>query len=362
MHLLDHNPIAFAADLSLARGKIYLRTSMQNETLPGVTAQKSRKLILHIGAHKTGSSAIQGFLRRRRPDFLALGWAFCFRQERPLNWGHMFSFKAEADGARFGFVKAPFQSFLNQLDNGKHDIILSAEDLFFLDGLEVRLFAQEMAKRFTEITIVCYLRRQDHMAMSHWSQGAKTVQSALVFGRPDHSLPHLTPFVVQYLDYASKLAHWKKALPEAKMVVRIYDREAFPNSDVITDFLTATGLDIQQDAPIGDANMSFGATTVRFIYMLRAAGILQKHISRMLAARLIPITNDKLLPTRAEAEAFVDMFSDSNAMLPEIVGHDFAFDSDYSRYPETAVVPPLDEEFVRTTLLMLLADSTNQQP
>ncbi|MBI1172717.1 hypothetical protein GC209_15075 [bacterium] len=325
--------------------------------------KKPRNLILHIGAHKTGSSAIQIFLRRSNPELHKLGWAFAFRPGKRANWGHLIKFKPEENGAGASFTLArpELDALFEHLDKGRRNIILSAEDLFFLDGPEIKLLCEGLAKRFDGISIVCYLRRQDQMALSQWAQGAKTLQSALIFGQTQHIFPDLTLHSLRYLDYATKIEQWSAALPQAHLIVRAYDRTQFPDGNVVADFVAAVGLRLPPDEAPDEVNTALGATTARFIYLLRQNGFTQKQINGIVTSGLLPVTSDKILPSRAEAEAFMDLFADSNARLPGLLGQKFAFSADYSKYPKKAVLPPLDPDYVRDALMVLLADALKQR-
>ena len=198
-----------------------------------------RKLILHIGAHKTGTSAIQQYLLRHKQALIDKGWFYCERPGMPTNWGHMFRVQAEANGARISLGPLVMKRMLQLMDSGQPNVIFSAEDLWFMDEANIAAFSEAMAERFCKVTVIAYVRRQDLMAISHWLQGGKTVQSALIFGGQDGPLKNINAGMLRYLDYASVLQAWQAALPQADLVVRVYDRELFPNGNVVADFLTA---------------------------------------------------------------------------------------------------------------------------
>lgn len=321
-----------------------------------------RTLVLHIGAHKTGSSAIQSFLKQNRETLESEGWSYCTLPGRPLNWGFLFDVAKRDEGAAFSLLPEVFARLLAQIDAGTGNVILSIEDLFFLDSANIAIFTSAMTKRFAAIRVITYLRRQDQMAMSHWAQGAKTIQSALIFGKQDYPLPALTPAVRDYLDYAALIERWKRALPDASFVLRLYDRDQFENRDVIADFLVASGIDIPATHAISDVNASMGASSVRLLYLLRNAGLGQKQIRRLVNGNEVPQTKDKVYPSRAEAEAFVAAFAESNQRLAEMAGRETFFAQDFSAYPETAEMPPLDPAFVQDSLLKFLVNTAKLVP
>lgn len=324
--------------------------------------ENRRKLVLHIGAHKTGSSAIQSFLHMHRADLNAKRWIFCTPPTGLPNWGPMFGVDPKASSPKFRLLPEVFAQLLARIDRRARDVILSVEDLFFLDSPDVAVFAAALKRRFPEITIICYLRRQDQMAMSHWAQGGRTAQSALIFGSKDNPLPELTPHVRNYLNYAKRLTMWQTALPKANCLWRCYNRDTFPNRDVVADFLAATGIELDAGTAVTVANEALGASSVRLVYLLREAGVPQPQIHRMLRSGLIPATDDKVWPSRAAAMAFVQAFTASNAKLAEMAGRESFFSNDYDSHPEQSHIPPMDPEFVIPSLLRLLTNALKQIP
>lgn len=316
-----------------------------------------RKLILHIGAHKTGSTALQLYLSRQKRRLAAQAWVFCESAGRPLNWGQMVLVRRTPEGADFPLNPAGFATLLAVVDASARNMILSAEDLFFLQDPEIATFTSALRKRFDQVTLIAYVRRQDRMTISHWQQGGRTVQSALVFGGVKGPLDNINPGMLAYLDYATRLQAWQLALPEAKLIVRVYDRALFAGGDVVADFIAATGLNLHPDGHNDDVNTAMGATTVRFIYQLRAAGLLQRPIEQALKRNLIEMTSDKIAPSRDKARAFVQMFGDSNARLARMLGQEAAFSPDYAMYPDTEVMPPLDPDYIQRHLWVLLAEA-----
>ena len=286
-----------------------------------------------------------------------MNWFFCERHDRPTNWGHMFRIEREADGARFPLARVVMNRMLNLIDSNTMDVVFSAEDLFFLDDAEIAYFCDAMRSRFSDIIVLAYVRRQDLMTLSQWAQGGKTVQCALIFGGLKGPLENINPYMLKYLDYAGRLEVWKAALPNCDMRIRIYDRDLFPNRDVICDFIDASGLDLKPDGYEGDVNSTMGAKTVRFVYLLRAAGILQGPIKNALNNGRIPVTSDRVMPSAAEARDFVSMFAESNKRLAQMMGKQSVFSDDFSSYPDTAVMPPLDPNYVQEALLSLLVDA-----
>ena len=196
-----------------------------------------QQLILHIGAHKTGTSAIQVYLRRNQAKLQARGWQILLPpkpQGRPANWNFLFRIDP---GPVFRLHSSALQTMQAQIDKNSRNVILSAEDLFFLEPPEIHEFAKSIASRFDRIHLVAYLRRQDRMAISHWQQAAQTAQSAALFGNPTGPLLELSDAAAAYLDYSARLEAWIAACTPQKVSCRVYDRARLADGDAVTDFL-----------------------------------------------------------------------------------------------------------------------------
>ena len=321
---------------------------------------RARKLILHIGAHKTGTTAVQEYLFAKSGLLEERGWFLAHITGKPLNWGHMFRVvlgprqKGETIFPANPLIQA---TLLEAIDATPLDVILSSEDLFFLNAEGIADFAPALRQRFDDITVVAYLRRQDKMALSQWLQGGRTIQSAMVFGGSLPPFDNMGAEAMVYLDYATKIEAWEAAFPGARMVLRPYDRALFLNGNVIEDFLALAGIEMEVESRLPDFNRALGSNTVRLVYMLREAGIGQRHIAAGFAKEVFRDKGVQVQPSAAEARAFLERFTESNARLAARMGMDQVFDDDMSAYPPEASFPPLDPDYVQSTLLRLYIEA-----
>jgi hypothetical protein len=336
-----------------AQGFAKFRRDASPEREADVSETSNRRLVLHIGAHKTGTSAIQVFLNRAMGKLMEQDWVFAPQPQGHLNWSPMVVMHQTATGGTFRLNEVVLQNLVQRIRARRRHLIVSAEDLFFLDPPEITRFAAEMHKLASDITIISYLRRQDQMALSQWAQGARTIQSAVVFGSEAGQLRPLTDQMRSYLDYSGRLDQWRAAFPQARIITRIYDRRAFAGGDVVRDFLLALGLGVEGvEVPL-EVNSAFGTRTVQFYYWLRAQGLSQPEIWAISERKLVEVTQDRALPSRAEAAAFLGAFDASNARLATMLGTERAFDTDMSAYPDVSGFGPLDPEFKLRNLMAL---------
>lgn len=188
-----------------------------------------KKLYLHIGAPKSGSTAIQHFLMLNRDLWASEGYGIYFpfdvSEEDLLNLWDMSpiwtNFRTrDVDG---------FMKYVNETNF--HAYILSDEMLFnkslFFNFAQKKLHVLE--NNF-KITIILYLRRIDDVTFSMWRWHTKFLYTNGAFN----------PFfdnVYKYWDIKSIIQQIQHYLPEAEIKIRSY---SFPlYNDIIMDFVNA---------------------------------------------------------------------------------------------------------------------------
>ena len=209
------------------------------------------EVILHIGAGKTGSTALQNFLSYNRGALAARQVAYPRLPgpdtdrpgvaHNPLAYALM----AGAGETSLRAARRALESAARSADR----IILSAEVFYmrpreqeFGDDFEgyarakrdgIRATA-ELLSGFT-VRPICYVRRQDHWLESVYQERVKTWKpvepDAAAFAERIRE-PH----------FRWQLDLWAKQFGEQNIVVRPYDRARMRGGDVIDDFLAATGL------------------------------------------------------------------------------------------------------------------------
>ena len=131
-----------------------------------------RRLILHIGTHKTGTSSIQSWLKSRRMVLKEHGFWYgaTDRPPHPELPKHSSLYRALAtDHLDFDVEK---RMILEDFDRSGCDTLILSEE-----GLSEPYFrrlerAAEFGEHF-EVEIVCFLRRQDHFLESLWNQRSR---------------------------------------------------------------------------------------------------------------------------------------------------------------------------------------------
>ncbi len=189
-----------------------------------------KKIFLHIGSGKTGSTAIQyalqdfqdrGLLKKHDFDLLWRDLPILINTIKEKN----------PKKPKFNDLLTFIEKFL--YSTKKNNIIISCEALFRVLHWG-DLFFSELAKIFQDydVKILAYLRRQDYKIESSWAQGCKFLRSPEKLLIPKHSQP-----------YKVTLDRYAQAFGKENITVRIYDRNKLYNNDSRADFLQWAGLE-----------------------------------------------------------------------------------------------------------------------
>ena len=230
-----------------------------------------KKIFLHIGTFKTGSTALQFHMHQNRKNLLRQGFYYgdyfdnyylhsnlCYGllKEALISYGIFEKYK---DHPRFLNVAEEPSSVINRIKENSlncSNIIISCE-AFFADAFrtlvglrnelskkvkkDINRYMRERLKSllFTisdDIVIVCYFRRQDLFIESQYNQYCKNTW----YGDCNDKLPTFKEFV-QYnpieLDYLSVLDEWRAIFDGANFVIKPYEEATFKH-DLISDFYT----------------------------------------------------------------------------------------------------------------------------
>ncbi|RJT32727.1 hypothetical protein D3227_26480 [Mesorhizobium waimense] len=200
------------------------------------------RLILHIGTHKTGSTALQQFLSANAKGLSEYG--ICYAS--PV---HEFNFNSIVSAFLLD-GQEKFRYFLLENlrkaeRNGAHTIIASSENLYAMvrylacfkaekTSAEVLAKERSLIERLraaipghVECHVLCYVRRPDHYLESLYNQNVK--RGALLTG----DVVDFLNTINDMLDYHRYLSIWRDVFGSRACSVRAYEA-ALPN--LIDDF------------------------------------------------------------------------------------------------------------------------------
>ncbi|WP_374015684.1 glycosyltransferase family 4 protein [Phaeobacter sp. A36a-5a] len=297
--------------------------------------KKKRKLWLHIGSHKTGSTSLQIALRQGQMQQTLGSWSYLHAKPRvdfnPLIRNH------KMGGNMYSELRWPFlerrMADADQRECG--DCIIATEMLFWLmNPNDIRALHRRLREHFDEINVVAYLRRQDTLALSHRKQVILGQTAYQFYGAQLQALPVYRPHMMRYFDYATKLARWEEMFGAGNVTVRRFQRSDLVGGDTVLDFYNLVGL-TPPDNPPRD-NEAWSRSQILAGLWLRQQGFPKSSFEQIL--RELP-EDGPLLPSRAEMQGFLARFDDINRRLaqrydPE--GPESFFDLEFDRYPEVA--------------------------
>lgn len=209
------------------------------------------KLVLHIGAEKTGSTALQVFLRRHERALFAKGIIFPDLFQTP-NAGELYLSAASGDSidyldASLFRGKAKFRErYIKQLgkelgclaaSNHCKVCILSSELLYsrIRDVEALRRLKSSLLRGFDDIRIVCYIRNQAERVLGLSMEALKQGSYLPQIRSPKDHLD-----LAFSCDYRKSLSRWIEVFPGG-VTVRRFERSSLVNGDIIDDFLDVIG-------------------------------------------------------------------------------------------------------------------------
>ena len=251
-----------------------------------------------------------------------------------------------------------FQAELTRLKSNTDLLVITSEHfhsrLRSVD--EVKRVYDLLAPFSDDIEIVVYLRRQDRLAVSLFSTKCRGDFSQFEI------LPDPKSVDEHYYNYRLLIDRWSSVFGADKIVVRNYDAVTRGDSRLLLDFIDVAGLpnEIEYEFPPKQNQGLSGRAQAGLLYLNSAVSTvtaydvaLKRHVSEMLRD-MYP--GEEMLPSRADAEAFYDLYRASNSSLARTyLSSEILFDEDFSRYPEEGCdVEKLDE--VRSEVLKIVVE------
>lgn len=224
-----------------------------------------KEIIVHIGMHKTGSTAIQksldqfenediSFISIDNPNASrAIVTAFSRRYLEYEHWKKAFMTTEEIEQLRSRY-RADLQSKLQQISTPR--AIISGEDISSFDPQSARKLLDYLANYADTVRIISYVRDPLSLAVSAFQEQVKNGQGELPkkFG----------------MNYQRRIQKFVNLVGHENMIVREYAPKKFTNGCVVEDFCELAGIDASTVA-VQRANESLTADAVKAIYYLNAS-------------------------------------------------------------------------------------------
>jgi len=239
--------------------------------------KKIKRLILHIGTRKTGSTSIQESLGRSRVALLKHN--IHYPSIKPFN--HIFKFvpifmedpaealyfkrTLEPKENKFFKVKNYREAWIKEIELCEQEhFIISAEELtqpHFTEGAVKRL-REFVEQYFEEVTIIAYVRHYDQLISSQ-------IQQEVMIGYIPASIGELVQEFLNCpptISYQESLRKWINVFGSENLIVRPFDPLAFQNGNLLADFFHTLGLPADDiSIPEIMSNVSLGKHAVVFL-------------------------------------------------------------------------------------------------
>jgi hypothetical protein len=195
-----------------------------------------KTLYIHIGAHKTGTSALQYFFSQNRNVLEQNDYHYA-GQKRAC---HDFSneLKTKTFSEIISNEDSTSQKYVNEIKQTScKNIILCSEGFITLKENEVATLRKIFPDGY-RIKIIIYLRRQDERLELSYNQCVKGVKTRWQQKFSD-CLPHMLESGA--FDYYSVLLPWSRIFEKENIIVRVFEPEQLPDG-IYRDFLKVAGL------------------------------------------------------------------------------------------------------------------------
>ncbi|MCB1756162.1 MAG: hypothetical protein KDJ38_11600 [Gammaproteobacteria bacterium] len=274
-----------------------------------------KKIVLHIGRHKSGTTSIQQFLHTN-PEWLGrFGYYYPTIGKRAYahhELGERFSRQSlRSAGPEYLLKNDEYaKSLIAEIDATDKSIIISSEAFQNCDPSVIKKLFDKY-----DVRIVIYLRNQVSYLPSAYAQKIHATDYA---GTMEQFYQDIFD-----IDYHRFLSNWERQFP-GKLTVRIFDRNTLIANDVVMDFLQSV-LDIDTSdntIPVTgqDANPTLTSRLLAYkLYINTTYGdslnqAFRRDLYRELGALSRTDDSARVLPSAALAEQVIRDSEESNRL------------------------------------------------
>lgn len=206
-----------------------------------------KRLYIHIGLPKTGTSAIQNYLVTNY-DLLKDKHNLFYPKLGRAGDGshHNIAWALSANPYKELLDDAKQRELLielrNEIDSSTCSSALLSSECFAMHSNKA--FKEIIASNY-ELHIICYLRRQDDYIESSYSQIVKDVVR-----KETRSFTEYLNDSLSSLSYFEMLQKWEGIAEKENIHIREYDKNSFLNGSIVDDFLSIIGVRLQSSKVI----------------------------------------------------------------------------------------------------------------
>ena len=194
-----------------------------------------KKLYIHIGGIKTGTTALQHFFTENRQALEAQG--FCYPGADPAYWKMCLNLREYSSGGQWTRSGRVVHRYLADIRRSSCDTtVLSDECLSLFGGAEV---LRRLIPRSTAVAIVYYVRRQDTLIESFYHELVRTRQYCMK-NRLNEEFIKMT-ITENLCDHSRVIRPWAESFGKENVIIRVFEKQQMAG-DIIGDFGNIIGL------------------------------------------------------------------------------------------------------------------------
>lgn len=297
-----------------------------------------KKIYIHTGQQKTGTSSLQRVLYENRSKLNEEGFSFFTidPQNRVIKDGNTGSWiQMEKRNAKDDATIVSPDVLAKKLAELPHDVIISTEWFTWIfNEQELIKFKEELSKFFNKIIIVVYIRRQDQQIISFYQQLSKKCRADSSFFNESEpvAMPIYNKNLDYYFNYNERISRWGNVFGNENIIIRVFDRKTLYQGDIVKDFCHL--LKIKNIPSSVNENISNGFEMTKVSHLM--SKVKMREDLRIRIEKNLD-NSGKLMPSREEAKKFYLKYKESNKQLNErfkINDSEYIFNDDFSMYSD----------------------------
>lgn len=274
------------------------------------------ELFIHIGVHKTGTSAIQHFMDNNR-DVLLREYNLYYPEV--VDDSHWFQHNYLANCLKKGDGQR-IDKFIKEAIDISDRLLLSSES--FSGAATIPNGLKLVKDSFDSVKIIAYVRRQDLWLESVYRQLIKNKRLKITDTFDLWVDKFLNDSSALYsCDWMKLLTKWSKVFGTENIIVRPYEKTQFFGGDLIKDFLSILNINYYKEEFLGNVrtyNKSYNLEATEFLRLMNNSS----NIKRWRSALNILFTNpyrdtDEVYLTHDKRWEIINRFQGSNNKVVE---------------------------------------------
>lgn len=290
---------------------------------------KLKKVLLHVGCEKTGTTSIQAFLYQNRHVLKSSG-ILITESLAPKNNTKIAIYAARPEKGLTRYIPGgkTIETFRAEIKNALmqevsqsdcEQAVITCEWLHskVFDDDEFEVLKDLLFTIAEEVEVIIYIRPQDKLAVSHYSTALKAgFSNAFRFPKTQPDIPYYYNFEAIYLN-------WRKHFGAGNVHVRMFDRAQLKDGDLLKDFSEFLPGDVNYNYAIEAENQSLnehGMHLMRALNYWHQQG--QSELSEAAIKDLRWVICDTCkgkanVADTSDSETFFAAFEESNKRLAE---------------------------------------------